>query len=151
MATRKQNDTELLLKQLLEAQKMQPTPTPQGAITFGGINKYWPQIIGVVGLIWFLMGQAREQEKLINRVALVETAAQSVNQVKTDQAKQTTDMQLLQIDVTAVKQTQKDQSAKLDKVAEAMPVLQNSMNSVLQTVREMQDERDRELKRKGGR
>lgn len=135
MATRKQNDTELLLQQLLEAQKMQPTPTPQGAITFGGINKYWPQLVGVVGLIWFLMGQAREQEKLINRVATVETAVQSINQVKTDQAKQTSDMQVLQLDMTSVKQAQKDQSAKLDTVLSAVGTLGQQVQSISQAMR----------------
>jgi hypothetical protein len=131
----KTNQTDLLLQQLLEAQKMNANTQPQGAITFGGINKYWPQLVGVVGLVWFLMGQAREQEKLVNRVATVETAVQSINQVKADQTKQTSDMQVLQIDVTAVKQAQKDQAAKLDNIAASVATIGQQVQSISQAIR----------------
>lgn len=135
MTKSKTNQTDLLLQQLLEAQKMNANTQPQGAITFGGINKYWPQLVGVVGLVWFLMGQAREQEKLVNRVATVETAVQSINQVKADQTKQTSDMQVLQIDVTAVKQAQKDQAAKLDNIAASVATIGQQVQSISQAIR----------------
>lgn len=135
MATRKPNPTELLLQQLLEAQKMNANTQPQGAITFGGINKYWPQLVGLAALVWFLMGQAREQEKLVNRVATVETAVQSINQVKADQTKQTSDMQLLQVDVASVKQAQKDQAVKLDSVLSAVSTIGQQVQSISQAMR----------------
>jgi len=132
---RKPDPTELLLQQLLEAQKMNATTQPQGAITFGGINKYWPQLVGLAALVWFLMGQAREQEKLVNRLATVETSVQSINQVKADQTKQTSDMQVLQIDVTAVKQAQKDQAAKLDNIAASVATIGQQIGSISQAMR----------------
>lgn len=114
---------------------MNATPQPQGAITFGGINKYWPQLVGLAALVWFLMGQAREQEKLVNRLATVETSVQSINQVKADQTKQTSDMQVLQIDVTAVKQAQKDQAAKLDNIAASVATIGQQIGSISQAMR----------------
>lgn len=135
MTNRKPNPTDQLLQQLLEAQKMNANTQPQGAITFGGINKYWPQIIGVVGLVWFLMGQAREQEKLVNRVATVEAAVQSINQVKADQIKSSSDMQALQIDMNAVKAAQKDQATKLDTVLAAVGTIGQQVQSLSQAMR----------------
>jgi len=131
----KKKSQEDLILQLLEAQKMNTQLQPQGAITFGGINKYWPQLVGVLTLIWFLMGQAREQEKLVNRVATVETAVQSINQVKADQTKQTSDMQVLQIDMNAVKAAQKDQAAKLDSVLNAVSTIGQQVQSISQAMR----------------
>lgn len=127
------DNTELLaaIKAMQAAQQQQP----QGAITFGGINKYWPQIMGIAALIWFLMGQAREQEKLINRVTSVETAVQSINQVKADQLKSTSDMQVLQIDMTAVKQAQKEQATKMDTVLNAISTLGQQVQALSQAVR----------------
>lgn len=135
MTNRKPNPTDLLLQQLLENQKMNANTQPQGAITFGGINKYWPQIIGVVGLVWFLMGQAREQEKLVNRVSTVEAAVQSINQVKADQIKSSSDMQALQIDMNAVKAAQKDQATKLDTVLAAVGTIGQQVQSLSQAMR----------------
>lgn len=114
---------------------MNANTQPQGAITFGGINKYWPQIIGVVGLVWFLMGQAREQEKLVNRVSTVEAAVQSINQVKADQIKSSSDMQALQIDMNAVKAAQKDQATKLDTVLAAVGTIGQQVQSLSQAMR----------------
>lgn len=131
----KKKSQEDLILQLLEAQKMNANPHQQGAITFGGINKYWPQLVGVMGLVWFLMGQAREQEKLVNRLATVETSVQSINQVKADQTKQTSDMQVLQIDVTAVKQAQKDQATKLDNIAASVATIGQQIGHISQAMR----------------
>ncbi len=131
----KKKSQEDLILQLLEAQKMNANPHSQGAITFGGINKYWPQLVGVMGLVWFLMGQAREQEKLVNRLSTVETSVQSINQVKADQTKQTSDMQVLQIDVTAVKQAQKDQATKLDNIAASVATIGQQIGSISQAMR----------------
>lgn len=136
MPDSKPTPTELMLAQLIEAQKMNTSaPAPQGAITFGGINKYWPQLVGMAALVWFLMGQAREQEKLINRVATVETAVQSINQVKADQTKQTSDMQVLQIDMNAVKAAQKDQAAKLETLLGAVSTIGQQVQSISQAMR----------------
>ena len=112
-----------------------PAAAPQGAITIGGINKYWPQLVGIVVLGLFLNEQGKSQQKLESRVTNVEVAVQSINQVKADQTKQTSDMQVLQIDVSAVKQAQKDQAAKLDSVLTAVSTIGQQVQSISQAMR----------------
>lgn len=92
------------------------------AITFEGINKYWPQIVAIVALGYFLMGQAKEQERLMGRVANVEASMQSVNQVKEEQAKNSADMKLLQSDISSLKATQKE-------LLSAVTVISNQVQS----------------------
>lgn len=112
-------ETKAILKQLAEAQAMKPQ---NNAVTFEGINKYWPQIVGIVVLGYFLMGQAKEQERLMGRVANVEVAVQSVNQVKEEQAKNSADMKLLQSDIASLKTTQKE-------LLSAVTVISNQVQS----------------------
>lgn len=119
-------ETKAILKQLAEAQAMHK---PNNAITFEGINKYWPQIVAIVALGYFLMGQAKEQERLMGRVSSVEAAVQSVNQVKEEQAKNISDMKLLQADMNAVKSAQKDQAEQMAKILSAVNVLSQQVQS----------------------
>ncbi len=129
----------------MQAQTYQP---PQGAITGQGIRN-WGSLITwalgaafalCVGLVVYssagtekyltitnqLDKHERELSELTKKAALLDN-------VKVDQKE-------FQVAV-----------AKIDKVAEGMPVLQSSLNSVLQTVREMQMQQDEERKRRGGR
>lgn len=126
-------ETKAILKQLAEAQTMKPQ---NNAITFEGINKYWPQIVAIVAVGYFLMNQAKEQERLVNRVVTVEAAVQSVNQVKADQAKSASDMQLLQVDMNAVKSAQKDQAAKLDSVLSSVATVSQQVQALSQAIRQ---------------
>ena len=132
-----QNNDELMLKVLeeLKSSKEAQMSQPQNAITFGGINKYWPQIVGAVALGLWLNSQGEKQAILVNRVATVEEAVKSIGQVKADQQKSSTDMLVLQTDMTAVKAAQKDQAAKLDSVLSAVTTIGQQVQSLSQSMR----------------
>ena len=128
MSDNTNQSTNELLAALLKAQA-QPQPAPQGAITFGGINKYWPQIVAVVAIGFWMQTNGAQQAILVSRVATLEESVKSIGQVKADQLKISSDMQVLQIDVTAVKNSTAEQAKKIDTVLSAVSALNQQVQS----------------------
>lgn len=137
------DNTELLaaIKAMQAAQ--QPPAPPAGAITASGIVKYqtiiifcFMSIVGVGG--WLVSNSSDATKKFVNierDIAELKASKESIYQMKADQTKQSSDMQVLQIDMAAVKQAQKDQAAKIDSVLSAVTTIGQQVQSVAQAIR----------------
>lgn len=105
------------------------------AVTFQGINKYWPQLVGIVALGWFLVGQGKEQQALMGRVDLLEKNAESVTQVKADQAKTSGEVRELQIAVNNIQASQKEISGQIQAIADDLRAANSQISSIAQAMR----------------
>ena len=105
------------------------------AITMQGINKYWPQIVGAVAIGWFLMGQGKEQQALIGRVATLEKSAESVMQVKADQQKTSSEVSELKITVKSIQTGQEDLAKRMESVGSDVRALSAQVASISQALR----------------
>lgn len=105
------------------------------AITMQGINKYWPQIVGAVAIGWFLVGQGKEQQALQGRVATLEKAAESVSQVKADQAKTSGEVSELKITVKSIQAGQEDLAKRMESVGSDLRALSSQVASIAQALR----------------
>jgi peptidoglycan hydrolase CwlO-like protein len=105
------------------------------AITVQGINKYWPQIVGAVAIGWFLMGQGKEQQALIGRVATLEKLAESVTQVKADQSKTSGEVSELKITVKSIQTGQEDLAKRMEAVGSDVRALSSQVASISQALR----------------
>lgn len=114
------------------AANMQPAP---GAISVQGINKYWPQIVGAVAIGWFLVGQGKEQQALQGRVATLEKAAESVTQVKADQARTSGEVSELKITVKSIQTGQEDLAKRMESVGSDVRALSAQVASISQALR----------------
>lgn len=105
------------------------------AITMQGINKFWPQIVGAVAIGWFLMGQGKEQQALIGRVATLEKSAESVLQVKADQQKTSSEVSELKITVKSIQTGQEDLAKRMESVGSDVRALGAQVSSISQALR----------------
>jgi peptidoglycan hydrolase CwlO-like protein len=105
------------------------------AITVQGINKYWPQIVGAVAIGWFLVGQGKEQQALQGRVATLEKSAESVTQVKADQAKTSGEVSELKITVKSIQTGQEDLAKRMESVGSDVRALSAQVSSISQALR----------------
>lgn len=105
------------------------------AITFQGINKYWPQIVGAVAIGWFLMGQGKEQQALQNRVESLEKSAESVVKVKEDQLKTSSEVSELKLTVKSIQTGQEDLAKRMESVGADVRALSAQVASISQALR----------------
>lgn len=105
------------------------------AITMQGINKYWPQIVGAVAIGWFLVGQGKEQQALQGRVATLEKAAESVTQVKADQARTSGEVSELKITVKSIQTGQEDLAKRMESIGSDVRALSSQVSSISQALR----------------
>lgn len=118
------------------AAKLQQAPAQApGTISVQGINKYWPQIVGAVAVGYFLMGQGKEQQALIGRVATLEKSAESVTQVKADQAKTSGEVSELKITVKSIQTGQEDLAKRMESVGSDVRALSAQVSSISQALR----------------
>lgn len=132
-----------MMEMMAMMQKMQqPASPPQTAVTIQGINKYWPQILGAVALGWFLVGQGKEQEKLMGRVATIEKSQEDLTKVKegltetkTAQLKASGEVQELRNAVNAITASQAELSKKFDGMANDVRAVGQQISSISQAMR----------------
>lgn len=105
------------------------------AITMQGINKYWPQIVGAIAIGWFLVGQGKEQQALQGRVATLEKAAESVTQVKADQARTSGEVSELKITVKSIQTGQEDLAKRMESIGSDVRALSSQVSSISQALR----------------
>lgn len=114
---------------------LQPAQPAPGAISVQGINKYWPQIVGAVAVGYFLMGQGKEQQALVGRVATLEKSAESVVQVKADQQKTSGEVSELKITVKSIQTGQEDLAKRMESVGSDVRALSAQVSSISQALR----------------
>jgi hypothetical protein len=107
--------------------KLDSTANSGQAITFQGINKYWPQLVGAAACVWFLMGVAKDGHAMASRVALLERSVQGLTDEKVDKK-----------EFAAFAAKQDKQAEQLERVATAVNALQSGMNSIMQDIRSNQ-------------
>lgn len=121
------------LKVLTAAMQAQ-APAP-GAISVQGINKYWPQIVGVAVVGLFLWNQGKEQQAMVSRVQVIEKSVETISQVKADQAKTSGEVRELQIAVNSINGSIKDMGTKFDAMGGDVRAMSQMMSSISQNAR----------------
>lgn len=132
MAT-KPNQTEILLKQLLEAQAKPQAPS--GAITGTGIRNWWSviafTIVGAVSLGGWLVSKTvdgtKELTSIQNRISVLEQKTLQVDVVKIDQQKLSADVKDLQVSVANINKSLDVISMDLKVVAGQMQQVSNAI------------------------
>lgn len=124
------------IKALTAAMQAQ-APAP-GAISMQGINKYWPQIVGVVLVGLFLWNQGKEQQAMLSRVQIIEKSVETISQVKADQAKTSGEVRELQIAVNSINVSIKDMGNKFDTMSGDVRAMSQQMSAISQNMRARQ-------------
>lgn len=107
-----------------------------GNVSVAGIQKFWPQIVAVVAIGWFLVGQGREQERMNGRLEKLEQSSASIAQLQEVQAKTTTDVRDLQVAVGNITAGQKELAVKVDSLGNELRVVGQQVSSLTQVIRE---------------
>ncbi len=84
---------------------------------------------------WFLVGQGKEQQALQGRVATLEKAAESVTQVKADQARTSGEVSELKITVKSIQTGQEDLAKRMESIGSDVRALSSQVSSISQALR----------------
>ena len=86
----------------------------QGVLTLTGIAKYWPQIVALFVVGYFLVQLGREQQSQVSRVEALQESSKVMEQVKAETVKTMGDVRELQNTVSTLVSTVHDQNARVD-------------------------------------
>ena len=126
------NDADMA--KLIAAMQANQQP-PAGAITFGGINKYWPQLVGMVLVGLFLWNQGEKQQILIGRISSLEEKFKEVPLVKDEQSKTGKEVQQLQIAVNSINEGQKKMADRMETIGADLRAVAGQVGQLSQELR----------------